>query len=87
MQFQHESYLAFIDIILVLPGPHRLKIPVLVLGAERKAIFTARAYREEPIIFPGMGRDMMLDSAWQKLVDCDAWVRERQDAGQMRSEA
>jgi hypothetical protein len=94
VQFQHEPYLAFIDIILVLPGPHRLKIPVLVLGAEREAIFTVRAlqatvraYQQEPIILPGMGRDMMLDSAWQKLVDCDAWVRERQNAGQVRSEA
>jgi len=94
VQVQHEPYLAFIGRILVLPGLHRLKIPVLVLGAELEAIFTvrklqatARAYQEEPIIFPGMGRDMMLDSAWQKLVDCDAWVRERQDAGQVRSEA
>jgi hypothetical protein len=94
VQFQHESYLAFIDIILVLPGPHCLKTPVLVLGAERAAIFTvrdvqatARAYQEGPSIFPGMGRDMMLDSAWQKLVDCGVWVRERQDPGRVRSEA
>jgi hypothetical protein len=49
---------------------------------------TARAYQQEPIIFAGMGHDMMLDSGWQKVVDCvDGWVRERQDAGQVRSEA
>jgi pimeloyl-ACP methyl ester carboxylesterase len=95
VQLQDESYLAFIDTMLVLPRPHRVKSHVLVLGAERHAIFTvrelqatARAYQQEPIIFPGMGHDMMLDSGWQKVVDCvDAWVRGRQDADQVRSEA
>jgi pimeloyl-ACP methyl ester carboxylesterase len=95
VQLQDESYLAFIDTMLVRPRPHRVKGPVLVLGAERDAIFTvrevqatARAYQQEPIIFPGMGHDMMRDSGWQKVVDCvDTWIREHQDAGQVRCEA
>lgn len=95
VQLQDESYLAFIDTMLVLPRPHRVRSPVLVLGAERDAIFTvrevqatARAYQQEPVIFPGMGHDVMLDGGWQKVADCvDAWVRERQDVGQVRSQA
>ena len=81
---QDESYLAFIDTMVVLARPHRVRVPVLVLGAERDSIFTAaevrstaRAYRTEAEIFPGMGHDMMLDTDWRKVADrIDAWIRE-----------
>ena len=70
--------------MVVLPRPHRVRVPVLVIGAGRDAIFTidevrrtARAYRTEAEIFPGMGHDMMLDEGWCSVADrVDAWVRE-----------
>ncbi len=81
---QDESYLAFIDTMVVLARPHRVRVPVLVLGAERDSIFTAaevrstaRAYRTEAEIFPGMGHDMMLDTDWPKVADrIGWWIRE-----------
>lgn len=84
-RLQDESYLAFIDTMIVLARPRRVRAPVLVLGAERDAIITVdevrktgRAYRTEAEIFPGMGHDLMLDVGWEKVADrVDAWVRER----------
>jgi pimeloyl-ACP methyl ester carboxylesterase len=80
---QDESYLAFIDTMIVLPRPRRIRVPVLVLGAERDTIFTmdevrqtARAYRTEAEIFADMGHHMMLDTGWTNVADrVDAWVR------------
>jgi pimeloyl-ACP methyl ester carboxylesterase len=59
-------------------------VPVLVLGAELDGFFTlgetrrtARAYRTEAEIFPGIGHDMMLDDGWPGVADrVDGWVRE-----------
>jgi pimeloyl-ACP methyl ester carboxylesterase len=82
-RLQDESYLAFLDTILVLPRPRRVRAPMLVLGADKDAFFTvdevrrtAWAYGTEAEIFSGMGHDMMLDRDWRKVVDrIDAWVR------------
>lgn len=81
---QDKSYLAFIDTMVVLPRPHRVHVPVLVLGAERDSLFTvaevqstARAYHTEAEIFSGMGHDMMLDTDWRKVADrIGAWIRD-----------
>ena len=81
---QDESYLAFIDTMVVLPRPHRVQAPVLVLGAERDSFFTvaevrstARAYQTEAEIFLGMGHDMMLDTDWRKVADrIAAWIQD-----------
>jgi alpha-beta hydrolase superfamily lysophospholipase len=62
--------------------PRRLQVPVLVMGAERDGIFTvrevrrtARAYRTQAEIVPGMGHDMMLDRGWQQVAErIDAWI-------------
>jgi pimeloyl-ACP methyl ester carboxylesterase len=81
---QDESYLAFIDtIFFALPRPHRVRVPVLVLGAECDGIIsvgevekTARAYGTQAEIFPGIGHDMMLDDGWQAVADrVDVWAR------------
>jgi pimeloyl-ACP methyl ester carboxylesterase len=80
---QDESYLAFLDSMMVLARPRRVQVPMLVLGAEQDAIFTesevrstARAYGVEAEIFPGMGHDMMLDQGWQGVADrIDGWMR------------
>jgi alpha-beta hydrolase superfamily lysophospholipase len=81
-RLQDESFLAFLD-MLVLPSARHVRVPMLVLGAERDAIFTtdevhrtARAYRTEAEIFAGIGHDMMLDKGWSDVVDrIDAWLR------------
>jgi pimeloyl-ACP methyl ester carboxylesterase len=84
MHVQDESYLAFVDTMIVLPRPRHIQVPVLVLGAERDAFFTvsevrdtARAYRTEAQIFSGMGHNMMLDQGWQKVADqIDCWMQD-----------
>lgn len=84
-RLQDESYLGYLDsMIFALPRPHRVTAPVLVLGAEKDGLFTvgevrrtARAYRGEAEIFPGMGHDMMLDTGWQRVADrVSAWIGE-----------
>ena len=83
-RLQDESYPAYLDTMLfALARPRRVTAPVLVLGAEKDGVFTigevrrtARAYRSEAEIFPGMGHDMMLDVGWQQVADrIDAWVQ------------
>ena len=64
------------------PRRRRVHAPMLVLGAEQDAFFTvdevrrtARAYRTEAEIFPGMGHDVMLDTDWRNVADrIDAWM-------------
>jgi alpha-beta hydrolase superfamily lysophospholipase len=82
-QLQDESYLAFLDTMVVLARPRRVSTPILVLGAGRDTIFTvsdvrrtARAYRTTAEIFPDIGHDMMLDEGWAEVADrLDAWVQ------------
>jgi pimeloyl-ACP methyl ester carboxylesterase len=83
---QDESYRAYLDmVILNLPRPKRVRTPMLVLGAERDAIFTpheaaatARAYRTQARIFARMAHDMMLEAGWQDVAYAIlAWLRER----------
>ncbi len=72
-----ESYLAYMDMLgLNLVKTQKIKTPLLVLGAgEDKAVTassvrkTADKYKVEPIIFEGMGHDMMLESDYKKVVD------------------
>jgi pimeloyl-ACP methyl ester carboxylesterase len=94
-RLQDESYLAFLDTMLVRARPHRVESPVLVLGAERDAILTthevqatARAYGGEAEISPRIGHDMMLDDGWEKVADrVDAWARGRREANRVTSQA
>jgi pimeloyl-ACP methyl ester carboxylesterase len=61
------------------------KMPVLVLGAGRDALFspamvdaTARAYGVSAEIFPGMAHAMMLEPDWRKVADRMLdWLEER----------
>lgn len=83
-RLQDESYPAFLETIIRPPHQHRVRAPVLVLGAGRDGFFTvgdirrtAHAYGTEPEIFPTIGHDMMLDEAWPLLADrIDGWIRE-----------
>jgi pimeloyl-ACP methyl ester carboxylesterase len=82
-RLQDESYLAFLDTMVVRARPRRVRPPVLVLGAGHDGFFTrdevrrtASAYRAEAEFYSGMGHDLMLDQGWQKVADrIDAWVR------------
>ena len=65
-----------------LARPKRVTAPVLVLGAELDGFFTprevaatARAYRTEPVMFAGMGHNMMLEHGWEAVADrIDEWL-------------
>lgn len=85
-RLQDESYRAYLDMmVFVRARPKRVRVPVLVLGAEKDGIFsvpevraTAKAYGVDAEIFPGMGHDMMLDTGWEGVADrVDAWARQR----------
>jgi pimeloyl-ACP methyl ester carboxylesterase len=83
-RLQDESYLAFLDTMVVWARPRRVRVPVLVLGAERDGFFTvgetrrlAAADRTQAKIYAGMGHNLMLDQGWQKVADrIDTWIRE-----------
>jgi alpha-beta hydrolase superfamily lysophospholipase len=68
-----------------LPRPGRVRAPLLVLGAgedgavtEAEVRATARAYRTEPVIFAGMGHNMMLEPGWEAAAERIAdWLAAR----------
>ena len=84
-RMQNESYRAYIDMIVSLPRPKRVKTPVLVLGGSTDTIFTtkeveatARAYSTQARIFPNMAHDLMLEDGWQDVADSIlSWLEER----------
>ena len=88
-----ESYLAFLDTAVVRVCPERVRIPVLIMGAERDGFFTERelrrtaaAYRTRAEIVPGIGHDMMLDLGWRQVADRIAtWIQETALASPARS--
>ncbi len=76
-RLQEESFFGFLDtVFLNLPKPKRIKVPIMVMGAEKDTIFvqkeiqaTARAYHTQAVIMPGMYHDMMLDARWKSAAD------------------
>jgi pimeloyl-ACP methyl ester carboxylesterase len=85
-RLQEDSSRIGIDSLLLrLPRPKRVTTPMLVLGADedgahtRKEILaTARAYHTEPVFFPGMGHNMMLEPGWPDVAACiDSWLGTR----------
>ena len=81
-RLQDESYRAFLDMMLRLPRPGRMKAPLHVLGGADDAIFppgevqrTARAYGTTAAIYPGMGHNLMLEPGWERVAtDVLAWL-------------
>jgi pimeloyl-ACP methyl ester carboxylesterase len=80
-----ESSRIGIDTLLSRPEPRVVTAPMLVLGAEQDNCVTieelwatARAYRTEPQLFPGMAHDMMLVPGWSAVADrIHAWLDDR----------
>ena len=70
--------------LMVRARPERVRVPVLIMGAEHDGFFTERelrrtaaAYRTQAEMVAGIGHDMMLDLGWQQVADrIDAWIRE-----------
>jgi pimeloyl-ACP methyl ester carboxylesterase len=76
-RFGSESYRASLESIFNLPKPEKMtRTPMLVLGAENDAILTpktmektARAYKADLRIFPGMAHQMMLERDWKQVAE------------------
>ncbi len=81
-RLQEESARVGLDGLLKLPRPDRVTAPLLVLGAlEDGAVTpgevraTARAYRTDPVFFPGMGHNLMLEPGWATVAHrIDDWL-------------
>ncbi len=84
-RLQEESARSGLDGLLRLPRPHLVRAPMLVLGAladgavtPQEVRSTARAYRTEPVFFPEMGHDMMLEPGWPAVAErIDSWLAGR----------
>jgi len=78
-----EAFLAYLDMVFADLCEPATGTPVLVLGAERDAIFPvettrriAAAYATKAMIFPDMAHDMMLEPGWESVADTIVdWVR------------
>ncbi len=73
-----ESFLAFLQLLRPNLDPSRVAVPLAVLSAADDAVFTAaeteataRAFGTRPVVFEGMGHDMMLEPGWPGVAD---WV-------------
>lgn len=71
---QSESYLAFLDMLLVTrPRPPLVPTPVAIVIGDRDRLFSvteatrlARAYGVEPMVIPGAAHDLMLGLRWER---------------------
>ncbi len=78
-----EAFLAYLDMVFADLCTPAAGTPVLVLGAERDAIFPvettrriAAAYATAATIFSDMAHDMMLEPGWDRVADTIVdWVR------------
>ncbi|HEX6558212.1 MAG TPA: alpha/beta fold hydrolase [Longimicrobiales bacterium] len=74
---QDESYRALLDmVVLDLPRPARVTTPLLVLGVASDHMLapsdieaTARAYRTQAQLIPGLAHSSMLERGWQTVAD------------------
>lgn len=81
---QDESFRALLDMALFsLPRPARVKTPLLVLGAEKDALFTphevrrtASAYNAPVEIFPDAAHNLIAEADWRRPAEAiTAWLR------------
>lgn len=83
---QDESFRAYLDELgLNLVRPKRINTPLLVIGAEDDAVITqkmirhtARTFGTQPIFFPHIAHDVMLESGWEGIAETVLnWLEER----------
>lgn len=75
--FDDESYLAFLDMLLfALPRPKRVNAPILVVAGADDTLFsvaeeekTARTYNADFSSFENVAHDMMLEKDWQTIAE------------------
>lgn len=81
-RLQDESYVAFLDMLLLdLPRPKRVDTDVLVIGGAKDTIFppdevrrTAAAYGVQPVMFEG-AHDLMLEPCWPEVATAiEGWL-------------
>lgn len=60
----------------IVPGPISPVVPVLVLGSgkdslfpEKTTLYTGKAFKTKPVIFPQGSHDMMLDPQWRSVAE------------------
>lgn len=83
-RLQNESYLAYLQMLAVLPRPTRVRTQVRVVAASEDRIFTvdeaqalAAAYGTQAVVIDGAGHDLMLDPAGRPALDqILAWLTE-----------
>lgn len=59
--------------------------PLMILGGGRDRIYsprevseTARAYHTEPVLFPDMGHELMIEPGWQEVaLRIESWLGQR----------
>lgn len=74
------------DAMVRLPKPAKVSAPMLVLGGSHDGTITnsevhatARAYRTQAELFPGMGHNMMLEPGWPAVAErIESWLGERE---------
>ena len=85
-QMQDDSYLAYLDMVaLNLPKPAKVTTPLLILGVERDNMLspseikaTARAYKTQAEIIPGVAHNSMLEPRWQAVAErILVWLNEQ----------
>jgi pimeloyl-ACP methyl ester carboxylesterase len=82
---EDESFRAFLDLLgLNLAHPKRVKVPLLVLGAENDWAIgpdtraTARAYGVQEEILPSVGHYMILEAGWKSAAErILSWLKEK----------
>ncbi len=74
-QMQDESYFAYLGMLFFsLPNSKKVNTKTLVIGGEDDFLFTpkqmtntAKKYNTQPVMFEGMGHDIMLDKGWENV--------------------
>jgi pimeloyl-ACP methyl ester carboxylesterase len=75
-KLQDESFRGFLEMIFCLPKPHRVRDPILLIGAMNDMIFsqgqmdaTANAYHSTAQMLSNTAHDVMLEDRWKDAAD------------------
>ena len=84
-RLQGESYLAFLDMLVITRArPPLVRAPVALVTGDRDRIFSAKeirrtagAYGVEPTVIPGAAHDLMLGPRWEQAAEATLQAIER----------